>query len=451
VWDLSVEGLKQVDLVAFLARHYGLEFRRQGDAYACCSPFTEERKPSFFVRLVDGHWLFKDFSSGAGGSIFDFVQMKEQLGSFSNALAFVRKLLGPSVSLGRQGDRVGDRPCNGEGVRGADRRYDVNHLYQRFRREDPGVCQEYLLGRGIDPGLVEALIRDGTVVHNRHEGRSYCCFAVRDDAGQLKCLDNHAIDGSGKFVLGAKSPFSCEWEEVKRAREVFLTEGVIDYLSVKTLERTPPPGMALLGNQLCFESSLLEKARLLLCAFDNDDGGLSALYDLQDRYPDKELRVYDKEDHKDPNDLLMSVRSGKGRKLSAERKLQLYREFQRTKNKAELARHWGIDRSYLYEVVRDCEQMLAKALSERKPGRPPKGKPTTLQEALQRIEELEKRHIAEATEREKLYCRSEFLALRLKWAEIEAAELRGETASEETGPQKKRQIKKKRKNRPSRR
>ena len=55
--DLSVEALKQVDLVSFLAGQYGLEFRRQGDAYACCSPFTGERTPSFFVRLVNGRVL----------------------------------------------------------------------------------------------------------------------------------------------------------------------------------------------------------------------------------------------------------------------------------------------------------------------------------------------------------------------------------------------------------
>jgi len=451
VSDLSVEALKQMDLVAFLAGQYGLEFRRQGDAYACCSPFTGEQRPSFFVRLVKGHWLFKDFSSGTGGSIFDFVQMKEKLGCFSDVLAFLRKLLGSSVSYMGQGDRTSDQPVNGEAVDGVDRSYDVNHLYQRFRGEDPGVCREYLLGRGIAPELVEALIRNGTVVHNRHEGRSYCCFAVRDAAGELKCLDNHAVEGGGKFVLGAKSPFSCEWEEVKRSREVFLTEGVIDYLSYKCLERTPGPGLALLGNQLCFEPSLLEKAQRLIAAFDNDDGGLSAFLDLREQYPDTKVRLYDMEEHKDPNDLLMTVRSGKGRKLSPERKLQLYSEFQKTENKAELARHWGVDRSYLYEVARDCEQTLLKEFSERKPGRPPKGKPATLAEALKRIEELEKQFVGEATEREKQYCRSEFLELRLKWAETEAAELRGEKVDEEKGPQKKPHAKKKRKNKRSKR
>jgi DNA primase len=445
VIELSVEALKQVNLVDFLSEHYGLEFRRQGVAYGCCSPFTGESTPSFFVRLVNGHWLFKDFSSGAGGSIFDFVQMKEKLGCFADALAFLRRLLGPLVSRMGQGDRAAGASANGENVSGADRPYDVEHLYQRFRGEDAGVCREYLLGRRINTELVEALISDGTVVHNRHEGRSYCCFAVRDNTGRLRCLDNHAIEGSGKFVLGPKSPFSCEWEALKRSKVAFLTEGIIDYLSIKSLERTPPPGLALLGNQLCFDRSLLAGATTIISALDEDQGGTMATLDLYEMYPDSEVHAYDMERHKDPNELLVAVRSGKGRTLSSERRLQLYREFQQTKNKAELARHWGIDRSYLYEVVRDCERTLLDSFSGRKPGRPPKGKPATLEEALERIEHLEELCEREATRKEELHCRSEFLALRLKWSEIEAAELRGEKVSEETGPEKKPQIKKKRK------
>ena len=211
------------------------------------------------------------------------------------------------------------------------------------------------------------------MVHNRRDGRSYCTFAVRDDRGQLKCLDNHAVDGNGKFVLGSKSPFSLEWEELKRAKIVFLAEGIIDYLSVKTLECAPPPGLALLGNRLCFEASLLERAEVLLSAMDDDGGGNSAVLDLKCQYPDKEVRIYDLEGHKDPNELLMAVRSGKGRRLSPERKLQLYREFQQSENKAELAARWGIDRSHLYEIVRDCEAALVGALASRKLGRPPEG------------------------------------------------------------------------------
>ena len=436
----SVEALKQMNLVDFLSQQYGLKLRRCGTEYKCCSPFTAETNPSFFVRLVQGHWLFKDFSSGEGGSIFDFVQLKEKLASFAEAFAFVRAALKSLATYGRHADQSVDASTSAR----ADRPHDVECLYQRFRQNDPGVCREYLVGRSITPALVDTLIADGTVVHNLLGGRSFCCFAVRDGAGQLQCLDNHAIDGTKKFVLGSKRPFSCEWETVKRAKAVFLTEGIIDYLSIKSLELEPLPGLALLGNQLNFERELLGNAERIVSAMDNDTGGNSAFLDLVDRYSDKEVRAYDLEGHKDPNELLVAVRSGKGRTLSAKRKLQLYREFQRVENRAELARHWGIDRSYLYEVVRDAEETLLASMEERKLGRPPKGAPTTLAEAQERIKELERQYEKEAKERELLSCRTELMAIRLKWAEIEAAEARGEKVNEETGPETKHQVKKKR-------
>jgi len=447
--DRSVEALKQVNLVDFLARQYGLELRRRGAAFACRSPFTEDREPSFFVQRVQGHWLFKDFSSGAGGTIFDFVRMKEKLGSFREALSFVRRLF----SGGSSWDT---RECKAEAVAvpapaaapEPARRYDVDALHERFRREDPGVCRQYLLSRSLDAGLVEELIGDGTVVHNRHRGRSFCTFAVRDEAGRLRCLDNHAIEGKGKFVLGGKFPFSREWKELRGAKVVFLTEGIIDYLSVKTLEPNPPPGLALLGNRITFEPSLLEGAEALLCALDRDRGGTSAYLDLQDLHPDKELPIYDLEGHKDPNELLMAVRSGKGRNLSPQRKIQLYREFQQSGNKAELAARWGIDRSHLYEIVRDCEETLEAGFAERKVGRPPKGMPATLAEAHERIRELQRQYEREATKREELYCMNELMAIRLKYAEMEAAEARGEKVDLDAGVQHKPQVKKKRKRRP---
>ena len=107
--DASVEALKRVNLVDFLSRRYGLEFQPKGTAFACRSPFSEDSKPSFFVRLVKGHWLFKDFSSGAAGTIFDFVRMKEGLGGFADALSLVRKLL-PGVLMSDSGEESGPGP-----------------------------------------------------------------------------------------------------------------------------------------------------------------------------------------------------------------------------------------------------------------------------------------------------------------------------------------------------
>ena len=101
----EIDALKRVNLVDFLTAHYHLEFRRIGGEYVCHSPFTEDKNASFFVRLVNGHWLFKDFSSGLGGSIFDFVRIKENLERFSEVLSYVRRLAFPLAACRPESDR----------------------------------------------------------------------------------------------------------------------------------------------------------------------------------------------------------------------------------------------------------------------------------------------------------------------------------------------------------
>lgn len=438
--ELSIEGLKGLNLVEFLSRHYQLRFRRVGNQFACHSPFTEDKTPSFFVRMVGGRWLFKDFSSDLGGSIFDFVRIKEGLCNFREAWDHIVRL----ISSGMLSSTVEEPNSVEDSVSKA---YDIRRLYDQFRGSDVSVCREYLLGRGISEALVEALIMEGDLLHNRYKGHSYCCFAVRNGEGELQCLDNHQVDGSEKFVLGRKSIYTRDWEVLPKAERVFICEGIIDYLSVKTMEEDDPPGLALLGNQLIFDPELLRAARILITALDHDRGGYGAFYDLGEQYPGKDIQPYDFEGYKDPNELLMAIKSGKGRRLSPEKKLRLYQAFIQATNKSDLAREWGIDRSYMYEIARECEEALVETFSGRKPGRKPKGKPATLEEAWERIEQLEKEHEEEATERELLYCQSEFLKLRLQWSEIEAAELRGDPVDETKGPVKKKHIKKKKKRR----
>jgi len=437
--SVNIDAVKRLNLVDFLSEHYGLKFRRVGNEYVCRSPLTSEKKPSFFVRLVDSHWLFKCFSSGQGGSIIDFVRIKENLASLQEVLEHIGRLISSPFLI--------DDDPESKAVCESERAYDIFHLYERFCQADVSICREYLLGRGIAESLVNELVAEGLLVHNHHGGHSYCCFAVRSAQGALVCLDNHQIDGEGKFVLGDKGIFSQDWKQLSQSESVFICEGIIDYLSIKSLESRPPPGLALLGNQVNFDPALLSNARIILAALDDDRGGYSAILDLQEQFCDKEMRLYDLEGHKDPNELLMAVRSGKGRKLSAERKLELYREFQKAENRAGLARRWGIDRSYMYEIVRECDKILLETFSGRRAGRKPAGKPTSLEEAWQRIEELEAQCEHTAEERELLYCRSEFLQLRLKWAEIEAAKLRGEAVDEACGVKKKSHIKKKKKSR----
>ncbi len=447
-----IEQLKRLNLMKFLERVYAMTFVREGNAYVSLSPFREETRASFYVREeCDRHWVFMDHSSGFSGSIFDFVLAREGLRSFGEALGRVCELTGFSGRYAASGDDgynasligspVGDSGWKKNTGSDGEDRYDIEKLYAGFRKADASACGQYLVGRGINESLVAELLESGTVVLNRFRKGTFCCFAVRNEDGKLCSLYNRQIDGAEKFVLGKKMPFTLDWEVLGLAENVFLCEGVIDYLSMKTLEGGQLPGLALLGNQLNVDASMFPACRRLITAFDGDSGGFSALDDVREAFDQCEVEVYDLEDCTDPNDFLQAKRT---RILTAEEKLQLYDEFIAASNKAEVARKWGLNRSYVYDVIKECKTTLLELFASRRRGRPRKDVAPDLAEARRRLLELEEKYEQEARERERLRCRSAFLELRLKWAEIEAAELRGEAVDSESGPDTKRHAKKKR-------
>jgi DNA primase len=318
--------------------------------------------------------------------------------------------------------------------------YDLEAIYRKVCTHQTQVCREYLAQRGIGNECIDDLIENGILVHNLYKGNSYCCFAVFDQKGVLCCLDNHQIGGERKFVLGKKVPFSRDWAVLPQAERLFICEGIIDYLSMKTLHDGTIPGIALLGNRISVDPDLFTQARVIIAAFDSDRGGVSALLDMQERFPDKDYMVCDLGDCKDPNEYLQAVKAGhEPAKLTAQDKLTLYREYLQAENKSAVADTWGINRSYLYQIVRESEELILNGFSQRHAGRKPEGSPATLTEASERIAVLEEEKRHQAREKERYYARSEFLKIRLKWAEKERQGTAGDPP--------KRQIKKKKRNR----
>ena len=435
---LGIEEVKRLNMVDFLSRSYGLDFSKggvggvsghSGGQYCCLSPFKQERTPSFFVREVDGHWLFKDFCSGHGGSLIDFVLLKEGFAQVWEALSYIEHLLCGEPGRGSGGSGQQSLPLPSSSVSSVSsptsirKAYDVEELYNRLRRNDVNRCREYLLGRGINEETVDHLCRGELLVHNDYKGHSYCCFAVFNAGGKLRCLDNHQIGGEEKFVLGDKHPFSLDWSQLSSSESVFVTESVIDYLSLKTLEGFDFRGVALLGNVLNFSSECFRSAHEVISALDGDSVGFSAFLDLEERFSDRVVRVYDFGDSKDANEYLQKRNQPQSvKRFSADDKLSLYRDFQRSENKSEVASKWGINRSYMYDIVKECEEFILSGFSQRRPGRKPVGQPETLDEARERLKDLEAENLRLDEERERYWVRNEFMKVRLKWAEREAAE-----------------------------
>ena len=68
----KIQELKQLDILP-IAQHY-LDLKREGSAWKCCSPFSQEKTPSFTVISNSKDNFFKCFSTGKSGDVIEFVK-----------------------------------------------------------------------------------------------------------------------------------------------------------------------------------------------------------------------------------------------------------------------------------------------------------------------------------------------------------------------------------------
>ncbi|WP_421801790.1 DNA primase [Flagellimonas sp.] len=74
--ETSIERIRESDIVKTIGNFVNL--KREGSNYKCCSPFTNEKTPSFVVSPAKQ--MFKCFSSGVGGDGISFVMKHKGLG-----------------------------------------------------------------------------------------------------------------------------------------------------------------------------------------------------------------------------------------------------------------------------------------------------------------------------------------------------------------------------------
>lgn len=418
---LGPEQLKAIDLVAFCERCYGLKFRRQGHVFVCLSPFQAEHNASFVVHHKQGQWLFKDFSSGKGGSIIDLVRDLENLpNDYAAIVARLMTLLEARCAGLLDTVLVHPRTSPVEPKAPA----DLPDVFSKIRSNPLEPSRQYLESRAIASRVIDNLVQREQLFTNVYAGKTYCCFAVRNAHRQLMCLDNHEIGGPEKFVLGTKHVFVPDYQALAQAREVTITEGISDLLSMETLFKAT--GLALLGAGLDFPAELIAASEKIVLALDNDDAGDAGKEKLMARFPDKQFEPFSVGDYKDPNEVLMAFPNiaTKRKKFSPEEKLEIYEAVIRGLGKSHVARQFGIDRSYLNEILTECKQAVVAHFASKKAGRKKANALASLGDALEQIEHLEAEKLELAKTKEELYIANEFLKLRLSWAETDHPELK---------------------------
>jgi hypothetical protein len=278
---------------------------------------------------------------------------------------------------------------------------DLEGLFRKLCRHDVRPVRDYLIGRCISPVLVDQMISSGVVALNRVNDSTYCCFAVRDAKGQLRSLFNRKIEGKAereKFLLGEQYPFCLDWGELGGARRIHLCEGIVDAMSLLTLE----DGACVLAipgvhHDLRTHNCLPPKATLVE-ALDDDEAGRAAAKRLSQYFPGQVIRFDLKKAH-DVNELLC----GKPAKLSTKAKIAIA---QSSKSSRELAAEYGVHHSRICKIRSEADEILEEAWAQRRRGRKPKARPSDeVKKAQQDLEKMTRQ--------------SQLQAMRIEWLELE--------------------------------
>ncbi len=394
---MMLEALKQINLLDFMSRCWGTDFKREGRRHVALSPFREENTPSMYVsRKEDGHWVFCDHGSSAEGTIIDAVMARDGHQDVGLAVKTAKKLAEESGLLAWSNpDPPPEKP-----------RGKLETLFKKFCGNDTGPAREYLVGRGLSVKLVDDLIADKQVLVNHFEESDYCCFAVRDAKGELHTLFNRKIKGPAwreKFLIGKQHVFCSDWNQVARAPRITICESIIDALSVQTLHGgcvLAIPGV----NFNLRELPDLPTEACLVEAFDADQAGRAAAEQLRNQYPGR-ISHFDLQGADDVNALLCGRQEVKSRqKLSLENRVEIALSGTTSREQAAAS---GVHHSRVCDIRKDAVETLTRVWEKRRPGR--RAKPEPSPEVA-----LEQREEARFREMELLQMRNDWLELELK-------------------------------------
>lgn len=303
----DVESLRRDHPIAEVVASYGIELRPVGRALVGRCPFhADGGRPNLYVYPESSS--FYCFRCAVGGDVFDFVRRRENVG-FGEACRRLARLerrpetpSPPSHPTGRR-DRRWDRLTLEEQVV----MNTAGALYQHTLWREPRAIA-YLRGRGIpdrvirqcglgyaDGHSLEAYLRRRSGLRVAQElgllrkpGHGDGALPLREFlAGRIvvpelrggqriwfigRRLDDDS-DRPKYLALGGERPV-LGFEHAAGQREVFLCEGVFDYLTAVAwkLPAFSPCGTHLPADRLGF----LARARVVYGILDGDDAGRAA-------------------------------------------------------------------------------------------------------------------------------------------------------------------------------
>jgi DNA primase len=233
-----------VDLVEYI-QGKGVKLRRQGKSFVGLCPFHADKKPSFSVDPEKSLWHC--FGCGKGGDLFTFLQELEGV-SFAQALKELGGQPGDIPAPGRQSaasheiltrvvafyhQTFYDDPRGLAYLRDTRGIHD-KEIYETFR---PGFANGSLFKTLPKSGeIIETLKALGILTSSGREFfHHHVIFPLTNEDGQVVGIYGRSIEnGPATPHLYLKGPHRgvFNWQAAKRSSDLFLTESIIDALSL---------------------------------------------------------------------------------------------------------------------------------------------------------------------------------------------------------------------------
>lgn len=310
------EVMNRLDIVDVISDFISL--KRSGQNYKALSPFNNEKTPSFFV--VPARGIFKDFSSGKGGTAVTFVMEHEGM-SYPEAIRYLAKKYGVEIKEDAQSDEAREQQSERDGLyilmNFAKDYYKRNLLeteegkgiglsYFRERGFNDRTIQKFELGYALDgwsnlmdeavkSSYNEELLEKAGLVVKNEEGRVYdrfrgrVIFPVHNLSGKVIAFGARMMGKEKNQPKYINSPETEIYHKsnvlygmyqgknsIRQKDSCFLVEGYTDVISMHQADVenvVASSGTALTEEQIKLIRRFTENVTVL---FDGDAAGIKA-------------------------------------------------------------------------------------------------------------------------------------------------------------------------------
>lgn len=346
VSDCDIARIREdADIVGIIGEKVKLEER--GKEFLGLCPFHRDEHPSLTVNRRKG--IYKCFSCGAGGSVFDFVMHFDGVG-FSDAVKYVADRVGYKLTFdGEDSKRYAETASIYDALGKAARLYQNEFWNSR-------KAQDFLLGkRGIEPetardfgagyapdeweflinrigpgtkdGVPLEVLNKAGLVRPRRKGEGYydyfrarILFPIYDLTGRIVGFGGRDVSGdeeAPKFLNTPETPIFDKSRvlfglhqasrQIKEEGRAIVTEGYIDAM---VGQQSGLPMIAMIGTSFTREQAkILERKHSgleIIFAFDGDEAGRRAAFKTSKQLlGNADAHVCFLPDGKDPDEILL--------------------------------------------------------------------------------------------------------------------------------------------------